>query len=106
MKPILPSPVDRYFSGKHDGSFDLRAFSRDAVVHDESNTHRGHAEINAWQAAARQKYDFHAEPQELTNDAGDVIVRAKVSGNFPNSPVMLHYRFTLCDGLIHRLSIS
>ncbi|GAB3933705.1 hypothetical protein GCM10027614_05250 [Micromonospora vulcania] len=49
---------------------------------------------------------YTAEPLAATPQAGDsYLVRTRVSGSFPGSPIELRYRSTLRDDLIGALNI-
>jgi hypothetical protein len=104
----LPPPIQTYFTAKAptDATEFEAAFAPDAVVHDESQTHRGPEEIRDWWLAAKAKYNHRAEPLELTEAEGKVVVRARVSGDFPGSPAVLTFTFSLTDAQINDLRIG
>jgi hypothetical protein len=77
-----------------------------AVVRDENQTHQGHDAIRAWLREARRKYADHVEPPDVVRHDATVKVRAKVSGNFPGSPVELDHVFRLTGGRIELLEIG
>ena len=52
------------------------------------------------------KYRVNVVPTAVRAEAGNTIVTAQVSGNFPGSPAELHYQFAIVDGKIARLSIG
>ncbi len=68
--------------------------------------HQGHDAIRAWWVAAKAKYSHVAEPVDVTRVADRIVVTARVSGRFPNSPAMLDYAFTLENGLIAAVRIG
>ncbi|UII29108.1 nuclear transport factor 2 family protein [Fulvivirga maritima] len=78
-------------------------FSATAVVHDEGKTYQGKAEIQNWIDKANKEYQVSMEPVEY--DERDHIMNAKISGNFPGSPVVLSYHFDFEGDLIKRLKI-
>ena len=104
----LPDAIDRYFLASNgDATIALDdCFTDDAVVHDETRTHRGHAEIRAWKHAARGKFAYTVEPVAATREADRLTVTADVVGNFPGSPVRLDHVFDLRDGRIRSLAIG
>src|SRR5262245_60974627 len=104
----LPAPVDTYFkSGNANDVVPLEeCFAADAVVHDEAKTIRGLAAIKAWRIETKQKYSFTAEPIAIAHRDGKVVVTAKVSGNFPGSPINLDHSFTLQRDRIVSLEIG
>ena len=101
----LPPAIATYFAA-HDPATLARAFAPEAKVEDEGETHQGPAEIAAWWAAAKAKYNHSAAPLDLTEAEGQTIVRAKVSGDFPGSPLVLRFNFGLDGGLIQNLRIT
>jgi len=71
-----------------------------------SQTHRGHAAIQAWLREAQRKYAYTVEPLDVVQQDSNVNVRAKVSGNFPGSPVELNHVFRLNGDRIDFLEIG
>lgn len=78
-------------------------FSETALVFDEGKTHKGKVEIQQWIKKANEEYQILMEPLEYS--VTEKILKAKVSGNFPGSPIVLSYHFELKDGLIQSLRI-
>ena len=107
MSNTLPKPVAAYIaaSNAHDVEGSAIPFADDAVVHDESRDHRGRAAIRAWKAEVTKKYRPHVDVIDAEEANGKTIVRGKVSGDFPGSPVVLRYAFTLAGDRIARLEI-
>jgi hypothetical protein len=103
----LPAPIRAYFEADsgHDGDAVVAPFTKEAVVIDEAATHRGHAEIRAWWTQARAKYNQSTELLATTHDSDRTIVRCRVSGTFPQSPIMLDFAFTLAEQHIAQLEI-
>lgn len=92
LPPLLARFVESM--NRQDSATFLICFADGAVVEDEGQTHRGLDEIQSWIETAfaetRPVLDVTAyEPAE----AGDVMT-GKVSGDFPGSPVQLHYHLT------------
>lgn len=89
-------------------SFDSMAytncFSETAVVFDEGNTHNGKMEIQQWIEKANTEYKAIMKPVEYFET--EKILKAKVSGNFPGSPIVLAYHFEFKEGLIQSLKIT
>lgn len=108
MSIDLPAPVDRYFAS--DRSHDLNAFvgsfSEDAIIVDERRTYAGREEIREWKEQASARFRYTAEPFAIAEQCGQTVVTARLTGDFPGSPVDLRYAFTLEDGLIARLEIA
>lgn len=98
----LPRAVKAYFDADKgsDPEMLVSAFAADAVVEDEGCRHRGRAAIRAWWLAARARYRHVADPFQSQQDGSSVLVRARVTGDFPSSPAVLDFAFTLEKGLI------
>jgi ketosteroid isomerase-like protein len=103
----LPPPIATYFAAdRADADAVARCFHEDAVVDDEHRTYRGRAAIACWTADATAKYHYTSEPVRQETSGRETVVTARVTGEFPGSPAMLRYHFTLGDGAIVRLEIS
>lgn len=103
----LPEPIAAYFAAEQQTPEAFaRGFTAQARVKDEGHTHTGLAAIQAWKAASSAKYTYTTQPLSVERDAGWQVVRARVTGNFPGSPVDLRYRFALERGLIASLEIT
>jgi SnoaL-like domain len=104
----LPDAVKAYFDADKSTDADVlvSAFSETAVVHDEGETHRGQEPIRLWWLEAKRKYSHTAEPISATADGKGISVLANVSGNFPNSPAELRFRFVLDEDKITELEIG
>ncbi|MNN80064.1 hypothetical protein D3C81_1967610 [compost metagenome] len=83
-----------------------RCFATDATVRDESHTYKGLAAIKAWKQASQAKYQYSIEPLSSSQEGQTVTLLARLSGNFPGSPVELTYTFVLDNGKIASLEIS
>jgi len=108
MDPDLPKAVAAYFDADAAGDAEAvaAAFTEDAVVTDERRTHRGRAAIAAWKAELARTLTYTTELLDAAQDGNAVVVRGRVSGSFPGSPVELRYRFTLAGGRISALAIA
>ena len=97
MSINLPRPVADYFAAEaaHNFRAVAQCFAADAVIKDEGRNISGNAAIEQWIATAQKKYQHTTEPLSITPQQGKVVVAAKVSGNFPNSPVTLNHVFGL-----------
>jgi len=106
MPISLPKPIADYFAADtNDGAAVAKCFTADAVVIDEKKTYTGRDAIAAWKSEASAKYEYVAEPVAIDDQDGRVIVTARLTGNFPGSPVDLRYAFTLSGDAIARLEI-
>jgi len=103
----LENPINIYFAleNAHDVEGVDRCFAADAMVHDEGRTIKGIAAIKTWRRETREKYHHTVEPLSVTERDGKTVVRAKVSGNFPGSPVNLDHIFQLHGDKIVSLEI-
>lgn len=109
MATELSGTVKAYFDAERRDDIDARAacFADNGVVRDENKTIEGRTAIKEWMADAKRKYAHTTEPLKTqTRDDGAVIVTAKVTGSFPNSPITLDYRFTIEDGEVAALEIK
>ena len=104
----MTGPVEAYFEGRNARDFAraLSGFSDNAVVRDESRTHRSPQEIRAWMMETIAAYDDRSELLNVETDGDTVITTAEVSGNFSGSPITLRYRFVTESGAITSLEIA
>jgi|RhiMetdeSRZDD1v2_1073273.scaffolds.fasta_scaffold328665_3 hypothetical protein len=107
MSIKLPAPIDFYFSSgnAHDSAAIDRCFVHDGIVRDEGRTIEGLAAIKAWRIETGKKYNHTVEPFAISERNGKLIVRGKVSGNFPGSPVKLDHIFEIEGDRIVSLEI-
>jgi SnoaL-like domain len=108
MNIQLPDSIASFFevSNGAEASALEQCFTGNAVVHDENHTHQGHEAIRAWLREAKRRYAYTVEPLDIVQQDSTAKVRAKVSGNFPGSPVELNHVFQLTDGRIEFLEIG
>jgi len=102
----LPEPIAAYFAAEHKPEALARCFTAQAVMKDDGHTYTGVDAIKAFMAEASAKYSATTVPFALEREDGFQIVKAKVTGNFPGSPIDLSYRFRLERGLIAALEIK
>ena len=103
---VLPEPIAAYFAAEHNPEALAHCFTAQAVMQDDGHTYTGINEIKAFMAAASAQYSATSVPFGLQREDGFQVVRAKVTGNFPGSPIDLSYRFRLERGLIASLEIK
>jgi hypothetical protein len=103
----MPSIVNMYFvaDSRNDVDALLKTLAVEAVVEDENVRHQGIIAVREWWLAAKKATQYRAEPVESTVGGDKALVRARVSGQFPGSPVMLTHAFTIKDDRIVRLEI-
>jgi hypothetical protein len=103
----LPPPIAAYFvADVGDARGVARCFAEHAVVIDERREHRGRPAIERWKAEATTKYHYTSEPLTVERSGSDVVVVARLTGDFPGSPVQLRYRFALDGDEIARMEIT
>ena len=103
----LPEPIAAYFAAdKLNPEAIARCFTAQAVVRDEGRIHTGIDAIKAWKAATSTAYTYTVDPFALDQTGSSHVVRSRVTGNFPGSPVDLQYDFRLERGLIASLEIT
>lgn len=102
----LPEPIAAYFAAEHQPEALARCFTAQAVMKDDGHTRTGVDAITAFMAEASAKYSATSVPFASEREDGSQVVRAKVTGNFPGSPINLSYRFRLERGLIASLEIT
>ena len=107
MQVELPGPVAAYLAAEKAKDADMLAscFADDALVHDEGRDYRGLDAIRAWKQEADRKYQYVMEPLAAAASDENVILHARLTGNFPGSPVEVDLTFTLANGKIASLDI-
>ena len=107
MQTKLPEIISAYIeaSNTRDGDRLGTLFTKDAVVHDEGHEHRGAAAIKNWLAATGRKYAFTLTPIRLSQKENEMILTAKMTGDFPGSPISARFQFVLDEGKIAKLNI-
>lgn len=103
-----PQVILDYLSAANDGRIDDAAatFTMDSHVHDEDHDHIGLDAIREWITDTTMKHHPQNEILRVTGTNDTFVVTAKVSGNFPGSPVELDFTFVLRNGKISALSIQ
>jgi hypothetical protein len=103
----LPLPIAAYFAADTAGANAVaRCFTESAVVIDERREHRGRLAITRWKTETTARYHYTSEPLAVDVSGPEVTVTARVTGDFPGSPVELQYRFTVEGASLARLEIS
>jgi len=102
-----PDPIERYVQIANSGTAEAASecFAPDATVYDEGRTYEGVAAIKNWMAATKKKYGHTITPLELAERGVQSILKARLAGNFPGSPITVNFTFVLADGKIHSLEI-
>lgn len=108
MPIVLPNVIAAYFAADatRDAGSVSECFTKTAVVKDEGETYFGQNAIHAWKAASSTKYSYTVEPFAITTDDDRTVVTSHLEGDFPGSPVDLHYSFILDGAKIAELEIG
>ena len=103
----LPRPVATYLAAEKAKDTDMLVlcFADNALVHDEDRDYRGLDAIRAWKQEAEAKYQYVMEPLDASVSGNTVKLRARLTGNFPGSPIELDHTFTLANDKIISLEI-
>jgi hypothetical protein len=107
MSIQLPAPVERYVQTANSGTAEAASecFAPDATVYDEGQTYKGVAAIKNWIAAAKKKYGHTVAPLAFTEHGDESVLKARLAGSFPGSPVTVNCNFVLAGGKIRSLEI-
>jgi hypothetical protein len=107
MSLSLPPPIARYVHLETAGDTETLStcFAPNAIVHDESRTYEGLAAITAWKAETKRKYHHTITPLEVAEQQGKTVLTARLTGDFPGSPITLHFDFVVEAGHILSLEI-
>jgi ketosteroid isomerase-like protein len=108
MPLTLPQPVINYLAAVEAKDTDMLAlcFADDALVHDEGRDYHGLDAIRSWKQETHRKYKYVMEPLEASVSGKTVKLRARLTGDFPGSPIDLDYKFTLAQDKITSLEIG
>ena len=102
-----PEPIAAYLAAEEAKDADAlsRCFTEDGTVRDEGQDYHGRDSIRQWKQAADAKYRYVLRTVN-TQTFGDLVtVRARLSGEFPGSPVELDHIFKLSNDKIASLEI-
>ena len=107
MSIQFPAPVERYIQIANSGTAEAASecFAPDATVYDEGQTYEGMAAIRNWMTATKKKYGHTVVPLQLAERGGQSVLKARLTGNFPGSPITVNFSFVLADEKIHSLEI-
>jgi ketosteroid isomerase-like protein len=93
----LPKPLAEYLAAEEVKDADAlsRCFTEDGTVHDEGQEYQGRDSIRQWKQAADAKYRYVLQTVNVQKFGDFVTVRARLTGEFPGSPVELDHIFKL-----------
>ena len=108
MSLPLPGSIERYVQIANSGTPEAvpECFAPDAIVRDEGRTYEGVAAIQNWMAATKKKYGHTITPLEFAARDGESVLKARLAGNFPGSPITVNFNFVLAGGKIRALAIG
>jgi hypothetical protein len=108
MSIPLPAAIERYIEIANSGTPEAapECFAADAIVRDEGQTYEGVAAIKDWMAATKKKYGHTIAPLELAERGGQSVLKARLAGSFPGSPITVNFNFVLAAGKIRALAIG
>jgi len=108
MSLNLPKPVATYVAAVKARDVNMLAlcFADDALVHDEGRGYRGLDAIKSWKQETETKYRYVMEPLDASVSGNIVKLHARLTGEFPGSPVEIDYVFTLANDKITSLEIQ
>jgi hypothetical protein len=108
MSLQLPVPIERYVQIANSDTPEAvpECFAPDAIVRDEGQSYEGVAAIRNWMAATKKKYGHTITPLELAERDGESVLKARLAGSFPGSPITVNFNFVLAGGKIRSLKIG
>jgi hypothetical protein len=109
MKTLnMPTSVKSLIEAQqhHDSEAYAKSFAPNAKVFDEGETHEGYDEIKQWISQANAKYNATMEALDYRESSSGGVLKAKISGTFPGSPVVLTYHLKFKGNLISSLEIT
>ncbi|HWX93416.1 MAG TPA: nuclear transport factor 2 family protein [Terriglobales bacterium] len=103
----VPKPGAEYLAAEEVKDADAlsRCFSEDGIVHDEGQEYHGRDSIRQWKQAADAKHRYVLQTVHVQNLGDLVTVRARLTGEFPGSPVELDHIFKLSNNKFVSLEI-
>jgi len=91
---------------RHDSEAYAKSFAPNATVFDEGIIHEGRDQIKQWISKANAEYKTVMEPIDYRESTSGGLLKAKISGSFAGSPVVLTYHLKFKDNLISSLKIT
>ena len=103
----VPQTVAAYLAAEKAKDADAlsRCFADDGTVHDEGRDYCGRDAIRQWKQETDEKYRYVLHPLDARTQGDTVILRARLIGEFPGSPVELDHVFKLSSDEITSLEI-
>jgi len=103
----VPDAVAEYLAAEEAKDADALAssFTEDGTVHDEGQDYLGCDSIRQWKQAADAKYRYVLQTINVQTFGDFVTVRARLTGDFPGSPVEVDHIVRLSSDKIASLEI-
>jgi ketosteroid isomerase-like protein len=103
----VPEPVAEYLTAEEakDVHALSRCFTEDGTAHDEGQDYHGRDSIRQWKEAADVNYRYVLQTVNVQTFGDLLTVRARLTGEFPGSPVELDHIFKLSNDKIASLEI-
>jgi len=107
MAPNVPEVIAAYLAAEEAKDADAlsRCFTEDGTVRDEGRDYRGRDSMRQWKQEADTKYRYVLQTVNAQTHGDKVTVRARLTGEFPGSPVELDHIFKLFNDKIASLEI-
>jgi hypothetical protein len=107
MNLDVPEPIAAYLVAEEakDAEKLASCFSDGGTVRDEEETYRGREAIQGWKERADAKYHFLLLPLHARTQGDELVVRARITGDFPGNTVELDHIFKLSGDKIASLEI-
>jgi hypothetical protein len=107
MSIELAAPIALYIAAENRGDAEAlsQCFAEHAIVRDEGRIIEGLVAIKRWKTETTKKYRHTVEPLASVHKDGKTVVTNRLSGNFPGSPIELHFIFELDGNKIASLEI-
>ena len=105
----LSGPISLYMDSinSNDSSVLGKCIAKDAHVHDvgENKHINGLEAIRKWRGGSNEEFKLKSDVTAVEAKYGITIVTSIASGNFPSSPQVFYYFFTVADNLITNIEI-
>ncbi len=104
----IPTAIALYVAASNNKDINsfIKAFTNDAVVHDEGKTYIRTDAILAWKEDLQNTFDLKYELHGLSElEDGKIKALIQCEGNFTGSPIVFTNYFVLKDSKIDELEI-
>lgn len=104
----LPKVVLDFVNAQNnfDSEASANCFSETGIMLDEGKLYKGRIKILNLLEETNEKYQSVMKPLQYSEDGTSSVLFAEVSGNFPGSPAVLQFHFTLRDNYIEYLKVT